>query len=867
MPAPLERLEGKYEILAKMREGGMGAVYKVRHKLLDEVRVIKVMRPSIAGDEVVRARFLREAQMAVRLRHPNLAQIFDFTVDEEGFAFIVMEFVDGFDLHQMLRTLGPPSVELSVTLIRQAIDVLGYLHRKGVVHRDVSPDNLLLTRDEDGAPLVKLIDLGIARLAGGEERLTAAGSFLGKVRYSSPEHFKGEHGAEVDARSDLYSLGLVMYELLTGRFPIPGATVPELMAGHLLQPPLPFEVADPGGRLPPALRHVVQRTLAKKPTDRFASAKEMGAALDEAVGVVEIDSAEVATLFAAPAEATLRLQVARPSSTQGHLDRNFQLTRTPAPLGEPTPAADMPRGRSDGSPDRPRTPAPDRLRAFLVGAEKLIETGHFEEARLQLEAALALDQKSSEAARLRDIIERRDRLEELLGTAAAAMAEGRFEDAVLQLEEAQTLDPTRTDVAARLEEARTGATAATARRRREEELAGTLRAIEELLAGGQLEKAERDLELARRIYGHDPVLSTLPRRLEDARAEKRRREAEELVVRAKAALAQEKFAAVLELVDQARRLYPAAGDLGAVEHSANEGLRRLAEEKRRQARAREMVERVERLLAVERTGAARLELERAQDEVGVVEGAAALEQRIESMQREAEERGRRAEDLVELARARVGDGALDAAGDVLDQIRAMTAELPDLLEVVVEIESWFERRREEERRAAALREAETSIERRLTARDLDRAERELQVAERLFGRLPSFAAFRERLECARREERNRRVEELVRSALGGQASFSDVLATLEQALEIDPLNETVQRLLTETRGAHRRYQQERRTRSAATAMLEVDRLIADGDLDGALARLDAMVAEVGAFAEAARLRPHLLRLLAPGQPR
>ena len=160
---PLSQIEGKYEILEKIREGGMGAIYKVRHRLLDEIRVVKVMRPQIADSEDQQRRFLREARAAIRLRHPNIAQLYDFAVEADGIAYMVMEFIDGVTLQEMLAKNGPPPLDLTLEIARQSLEALGYLHAHGYVHRDVSPDNLMLTQDVDGQPQVKLIDLGIAK--------------------------------------------------------------------------------------------------------------------------------------------------------------------------------------------------------------------------------------------------------------------------------------------------------------------------------------------------------------------------------------------------------------------------------------------------------------------------------------------------------------------------------------------------------------------------------------------------------------------------------------------------------------------------------------------------------------------------------
>ncbi len=271
-----QSFEGKFEILHKISEGGMGAVYKVRHVLLDEIRVIKVIRPQHEGDENLELRFHREARTATRLRHRNIAVMHDFSIGDEGTAYIVMEYIDGRTLHQILAQCGPPSLDLTLEIARQGLDALAYLHHQGYVHRDISPDNLMLTRDFDGSPLVKLIDLGVAKRVGGGHELTSTGMFLGKVSYSSPEQFSG---GDLDPRSDVYSFGVMLYELLTGRNPIEGEDFSSKIAGHLYRPPVPFEVSDPGGRVPQGLRRVVMKTLEKKPEDRVLSAEKLAGEL------------------------------------------------------------------------------------------------------------------------------------------------------------------------------------------------------------------------------------------------------------------------------------------------------------------------------------------------------------------------------------------------------------------------------------------------------------------------------------------------------------------------------------------------------------------------------------------------------------
>jgi serine/threonine-protein kinase len=271
-------LEGKYEVLAKIREGGMGAIYKVRHRLLNELRVIKVMRPEVAQSSEQRKRFLREAQTATRLRHTNIVAFHDFFIDNEDTAYMVMEYIEGINLRDMIRECGPFPISLAVDLSRQCLAAFDYLHRKGVVHRDVSPDNIMMTREEDGSVHAKLIDLGIAKIAQAKEELTGADEFIGKLRYSSPEQLTSS--GHIDARSDLFSFGIVLYEILTGVRPYGGETIHEIVANRLNQPPMPFSDSDPEGRLSPAVQQVVLKALQTSVEDRYQTASEFAKSLE-----------------------------------------------------------------------------------------------------------------------------------------------------------------------------------------------------------------------------------------------------------------------------------------------------------------------------------------------------------------------------------------------------------------------------------------------------------------------------------------------------------------------------------------------------------------------------------------------------------
>lgn len=367
-----QSLEGKYEILSKIKEGGMGAIYLVRHRLLGELRVIKIMKPEVAESEEQQKRFFREAQTATRLRHPNITTFYDFVLGEDGTAYMVMEFVDGINVHDLLQSQGPAPVALAIDLSRQSLSALGYLHRKGVIHRDVSPDNIMVTHNDEGLPEVKLIDLGIAKMANSQSELTAADVFVGKLRYCSPEHLNGGAAARnLDARSDLYSYGVVLYEMLTGKLPFTGDSVQALVASQLFRPPVPIAEADPHGLVPPPLREAVMHALEKKPEERFQTAEEFSRALDAAYPVAPTPEGRAAIAqYIAPAllqSPVSRLVTSTGSSAQRVLDQKFGAWTTKTlPLSSQVPrpegdATDEPRilggvepATAPGSPARAR---------------------------------------------------------------------------------------------------------------------------------------------------------------------------------------------------------------------------------------------------------------------------------------------------------------------------------------------------------------------------------------------------------------------------------------------------------------------------------------------------------------------------------
>lgn len=272
-PDPLvgKRLR-EYLILDLIGKGGMAKVYKARHQLLDEIRAIKFLRPELRERQECIARFHREAQIMVQLRSKNLVMLYEFgTVGNELF-FLVMEYLEGESLRQRLRrTSWVPTAE-AIGIVQQVALGLAEAHKLGVVHRDVSPDNILMVREE-GREIAKVIDFGIAKnFVSGGGKITKTMKLVGKAEYVAPEQICAPVGTEpaesVDGRTDIYSLGITFYELLCGSKPFEAKSSKAFLAKHLTETPRPVSECNPLVRVSPAIEDLLQRMLAKNKEDR-----------------------------------------------------------------------------------------------------------------------------------------------------------------------------------------------------------------------------------------------------------------------------------------------------------------------------------------------------------------------------------------------------------------------------------------------------------------------------------------------------------------------------------------------------------------------------------------------------------------------
>ena len=278
-------LDGKYEILSRIGAGGMGEVFKARHVHLNTFRCIKVMRENLLSDENIRNRFLREARLATQIHHQNIAVVHDFFLGDGG-SYMVTEFIDGTTVRQWSSAYGPFPLAVAADVAVQVLSGLDHIHRRGLLHRDISPDNVMLTYDAEEKLIAKIIDLGIAKDIANSASVdkTQAGVLIGNPKYMSPEQFGSLDDAEqLDGRADLYCLGVVLYEMLLGVPPFASETPQGYIMKHLTAKPRRFAEAKPGTVWSPAVEEIIFRALEKDRSKRFADAREFSEALQRFV--------------------------------------------------------------------------------------------------------------------------------------------------------------------------------------------------------------------------------------------------------------------------------------------------------------------------------------------------------------------------------------------------------------------------------------------------------------------------------------------------------------------------------------------------------------------------------------------------------
>ncbi|MBX3186428.1 MAG: serine/threonine protein kinase [Labilithrix sp.] len=351
-PDPLvgQTVAAKYKIVKQLGEGGMGCVYLAEQQLGSTARkvALKTLHKHLSHDPSIKARFDREAGTVAALEHPNTIQVYDFGTMEDGTLYLVMEFVQGRSVADILEKDGAMDPARVEHIFKQVCGSLEEAHGHGIVHRDLKPDNIVLCDKAGQKDWVEVLDFGIAKRSSehdpNEAKLTQQGMVLGTPPYMSPEQFTGQ---PVDLRSDIYALGVMAYEMLTGKYPFEANTAWEWASKHMTEPPRPIETQQLGPNVPEKMRAAINRALAKNKEERFASVKEFFEAF--------------ATGGAAPAVAAGTIAEGMPASLRPKTEMAQPMVPPPgavappshgaAPLASP-PAVSVPQGPSHAGPEK-----------------------------------------------------------------------------------------------------------------------------------------------------------------------------------------------------------------------------------------------------------------------------------------------------------------------------------------------------------------------------------------------------------------------------------------------------------------------------------------------------------------------------------
>lgn len=288
----MQIIAGKYEVVRELGEGSTGVVYLVRHIDLKIEYALKLLSQNLHSDKTVIERFKDEAAALEALDHPGVVKLRDFGKTADDQYYMTLDFCPGSPLRKLVEERGAFDPGDALRIMIQILDILSTAHEAGIIHRDIKPDNIMLTTDRDGVEVVKILDFGIARLRRrGDIRITIEGVPIGTPEYMSPEQAAGE--LHIDHRTDLYSSGVLMYELLTGRAPFDSDTVIQILLLHLSQPPPPMNLPL---SIPALVENITLKALHKNRDDRFASAAEFKAACEEALELLENDKQEPAQI-------------------------------------------------------------------------------------------------------------------------------------------------------------------------------------------------------------------------------------------------------------------------------------------------------------------------------------------------------------------------------------------------------------------------------------------------------------------------------------------------------------------------------------------------------------------------------------------
>ncbi|MEP7119527.1 MAG: serine/threonine-protein kinase [Byssovorax sp.] len=280
-------LDGQFQILQKIGSGGMGSVYKAAQPAMNRMVAVKILHPKLTARKDLVSRFRREARAMSHLTHPNTVKVFLYGDLDDGSLYIVMEYLEGKNLNQVVRKEGPMAVERAVPVLIQVCGALQEAHLQGIIHRDLKPENIFLSTNGGLRDYPKVLDFGLAKVTERELRpgsimLTQEGMVFGTPEFMSPEQAQGK---PLDARSDIYSLAVILYEVLTGKLPFDARTPMEYIQMHVTRPPIPIDERVPGRRFPDGFDAMIKKALEKRPEDRYASAADFAQALKPFAGM------------------------------------------------------------------------------------------------------------------------------------------------------------------------------------------------------------------------------------------------------------------------------------------------------------------------------------------------------------------------------------------------------------------------------------------------------------------------------------------------------------------------------------------------------------------------------------------------------
>ncbi|MDC0680062.1 serine/threonine-protein kinase [Sorangium atrum] len=346
-------LGGQFQILQKIGSGGMGSVYKAAQPAMNRMVAVKILHPKLANRKDLVSRFRREARAMSHLTHPNTVKVLLYGELEDGSLYIVMEYLEGKNLNQVVRKEGPLPVERAIPVLIQVCGALQEAHIQGIVHRDLKPENIFLSTNGGLKDYPKVLDFGLAKVTERELRpgsvmLTQEGMVFGTPEFMSPEQAQGK---VLDARSDIYSLATILYEVLTGKLPFEARTPMEYIQHHVTRNPIPLDDRVPGKQFPPGLSAVLAKALEKRPEDRFESAAEFADALKPFAG-----GAGKGYTAMMPKKANAALEQASKQHAAA-----LQANKAPAPSAFKSPAKTVKMVQQPPAPSAKPAPAPAPL--------------------------------------------------------------------------------------------------------------------------------------------------------------------------------------------------------------------------------------------------------------------------------------------------------------------------------------------------------------------------------------------------------------------------------------------------------------------------------------------------------------------------